>query len=251
MLKDERQRYLLDILHRDGKIVAAQASADLGISEDTIRRDLRDLAEIGLLQRVHGGALLASPSTRSYGQREQQSTESKMAIASLIPPLLRNGQVIIIDGGTTTLYAARSLPRDLRATAITNSPHIAVALADAPHIEILLIGGRLNKDAVVTMGSETVEAFQHVRADLCLLGVCSLHPEIGISDLDYEEAHIKRAMIRSSAEVVALASPDKIGTASPYVVDSLDVLTYIATEKSVPEDVLAPYRAVGISILKA
>jgi DeoR/GlpR family transcriptional regulator of sugar metabolism len=251
MLKDERQRYLLDLLHRDGKIVAAQASTELGISEDTIRRDLRDLAESGLLQRVHGGALLASPSTRSYGQREQQSAESKMAIASLIPPLLRNGQVIIIDGGTTTLYAARNLPRDLRATVITNSPHVAVALADAPNIEIVLVGGRLFKESLVTVGAAAVEAFAQVRADLCLLGVCSLHPDVGISDLDYEEAHIKRAMIRSSAEVVALASADKIDTASAHVVEPLTALTSIATEKSVPDDVLAPYRALGISILKA
>jgi DeoR/GlpR family transcriptional regulator of sugar metabolism len=155
-----------------------------------------------------------------------------------------------MDGGTTTLQVAKYLPRDLRATIITNSPPIAMALVDHPAIDVFMVGGQFYKHSLVLVGVEAVEALRSVRADLCLLGICSLHPEVGISVPEREELYTKRAMIASSAEVVALASAEKLYTVAPYIVGPLKDLTHLITESSVSQEQLAPYSQVGITILQ-
>lgn len=251
MLKEERQQQILEMLRREGKVLASELSGVLNISEDTVRRDLRDLAEAKLIQRVHGGALLRSPATASYAARQKQATTAKAEIAQVAARLIQPGQVVILDGGTTTLQLAQALPHDLKATIITNSPPIAVALAEHSGIEVILVGGRLYKNSLVAVGAETVETFRTFRADLCMLGICSLHPETGISVPALEEAQVKRAMIASSAEVVALASAEKLNTAAPYIVGPLSELTHLVTESGVSDEILAPYERLGITIIQS
>jgi DeoR/GlpR family transcriptional regulator of sugar metabolism len=249
MLTAERQQHILAALQRQGKVVASELSATLEVSEDTIRRDLRKLAEAGLLKRVHGGALPASPAAASYVARQTMAPLAKAAIARAAAQLIQPGQVVIFDGGTTTLQVAQHLPADLPATVVTNSPPVALALAGHPHVEVVLVGGRLDKGSLVAIGAATVEAFHMLRADLCLLGICSLHPEVGISVPDMEEAYVKRAMIASAAEVAALASAEKLGTASTYTVGPLNDLTHLITEPGVSDELIAPYRALGITVV--
>ena len=249
MLKEERQQSILDLLRREGKVLASELTVRLKVSEDTIRRDLNDLAEQGLIQRVHGGALLRSQ-TAPYSIRQEQAISAKLEIAQAALRLVRDGQVIIMDGGTTTLQVAHNLPANLHATIITNSPPIAVALAAHPHIEVIQLGGKLYKKSLVTVGVETVEALHTYRADLCMLGICSLHPEIGICIPELEEVYVKRAMIASAAEVAALAASEKLYTAAPYVVGSLKDLTHLVTERQVPDEILAPYSDLGITIIR-
>lgn len=250
MLTAERRQFILSLLKRDGKVIARQLSEELEISEDTIRRDLRDLAAEGLLQRVHGGALPTSPATTNFLSRKEQASSAKLVIARAAAQMVRNGQVVIIDGGTTNVQVARHLSPELRATIITNSPPVATILAEHAHIEVMLLGGSLYKHSLVTFGSAAIEALQMIRADLCLLGICSLHPEIGISTENVEEAHLKRAMIASSGEVVALASPEKLNTAAHYIIGSLSELTDIITERSVADETLVPYHDLGINIVR-
>lgn len=251
MLTEERRNLILERLERDGKVVAADLSAELAVSPDTVRRDLRDLAEAGQLRRVHGGALPAAVGARPYAVRREQAPAAKEAIAHATSGLLRHGQVILLDAGTTTLEVARRLPRDLDATVITNSPPIAVALAEHPAVQVTMLGGTLAKDAQAVVGAATVEALRSVRADVLVLGVCSLHPEVGITVMDLEESYVKRAMIENAAEVVAVSSADKLGSAGPYVVAPLEELTHLVTERSVPADKLADYRGRGIEVVLA
>ncbi len=251
VLTEERRRHIVERLRRDGKIVASDLSADLDVSEDTIRRDLRELAGAGLLQRVHGGALPRTPSNPSYTVRTGESPRAKDAIAQAASRLVRPGQVILIDAGTTTLQVAHHLPADLRATVVTNSPPVAIALAAHEMVDVIVVGGQLYKESLANVGAATIEALGRVRTDICFLGVAGLHPDAGISVLVYEEAYVKRAMVDGAGEVVALASAEKLGTAAPYVVGSLDLLTQIVTERSTPDVVLEPYRARGLSIVLA
>ena len=251
MLTAERRRSIMQTLQREGKVLASELSRSLHVSEDTIRRDLRELAAAGQLQRVHGGALPRSPASASFTARQQQAAAAKAAIAQAAVQLIRQDQVIILDGGTTPLQVAQHLPYDLRATVITHSPPVALALAEHPEIEVIVIGGKLYKHGLVTVGSATVEAFRNIRADLCFLGIASLHPDVGISTLDLEEAYVKRAMIASAAEVVALTSAEKLGTAAPYIVGPLSDLTHLVTERSISNEALAPYRALGITVVRA
>jgi DeoR/GlpR family transcriptional regulator of sugar metabolism len=251
MLTAERRRSILQALSREGKVYASELSRLWQVSEDTIRRDLRELAAAGELQRVHGGALPRLPTPASFGERLQQAPGAKAAIARAAVRLIRRDQVIILDGGTTPLQVAQNLPNDLRATVITHSPPVALALTEYPAIEVILIGGRLYKHELVATGSVTVEAFRRIRADLCFLGIGSLHPEVGISTFDLDEAAVKRTMIASSAEVVALAPGEKLGKAAPYIIGPLSDLTHLVTDRSVSHEALALYRTSGIAIIRA
>ena len=248
MLTSQRKLLLLDLLRQEGKIVAKTVAAQLDISEDTIRRDLRELAAEGLLQRVHGGALPASPAMGDFAARQRIAVDDKSAVGRAAALMIQPGQVVFLDGGTTSAQLVRHLPADLRATVITHSPSVAVELVTHPSVEVIMLGGRLFKHSVVGVGSATVEAIRQVRADVYFMGVCSVHPEAGLTTGDFEEAGVKRALSAAAAETIVLASPEKLATASPYQVIPLEELSGLVTMKSVAEEVLAPYRARGISI---
>ena len=134
---------------------------------------------------------------------------------------------------------------------ITTSPPIALALADHPGLEVTVVGGTLRPSSLVTVGAEAIEALRAVRADVVFLGVCGLHPEIGITTDDLEERHVKAAMIDGAAEVVALADHDKLGTAMSVVVAPLTAVTRLVTDADADDEALAPYRALGIEVLRA
>ncbi len=251
MLAEERRHAILERLRSDGKVVAAELSPALNVSPDTVRRDLSELAEAGLLRRVHGGALPPTVGAHPYAVRREQATEAKAAIAQATSRLLRSGQVILLDSGTTTLEVARHLSPELEATVITNSPPIAVTLAEHPKVEVVVLGGMLDKEARALIGAATVETLRSIRADVLVLGVCSLHPEVGITVNALEESHVKRVMIANAAEVVAVSSADKLGSAGSYVIGPLEELTHLVVEDSVPSEQLAPYRALGIDVVLA
>jgi DeoR/GlpR family transcriptional regulator of sugar metabolism len=251
MLTEERRQRILDRLRADGRVVAAELSAALEVSPDTIRRDLQELAADGLLRRVHGGALPPTVGARPYVERRQQAPEAKAAIAAATAALLHDGQVILLDGGTTTLAVARHLRTDLRATVITNSPPIAVVLAEHRHVDVAILGGLLDKQAHVVVGASTVEALRAIRADALVLGVCSVHPEVGITVPGLEESHVKRAMIAGAADVIAVASAEKLGSAAQYVVGPIGELTHLVTDRSVAQEALEPYRALGVEVVVA
>jgi DeoR/GlpR family transcriptional regulator of sugar metabolism len=246
VLTAERRQAILARVERDGRVVASELVASLGVSEDTVRRDLRDLAEQGLLHRVHGGALASAPAG-SFTHRLEISHEEKAALAEAALPLLVGTRVIVLDGGTTTLELARRLPLLYDGIVVTNSPPVASALANHPKVEVMLVGGRLLKDAQVAVGAGAVEAFHTVRADICVLGICSLHPDVGVTTPDDEEAYVKRAMVASAGEVIALATADKLRTASPWVVAQLADIDHLVTDGS--GELTRPYTSAGIDVV--
>lgn len=251
MLTDERRQTILARLQASGRVLAADLSAELGVSADTVRRDLRELDEAGLLRRVHGGALPRRGHAEPFAERRRQAPAAKASIARRAAACARDGQVIVLDGGTTTLEVAQALPAELRATVVTTSPPIALALADHPGLEVTVVGGTLRPRSLVTVGAAAVQTLRAVRADLLFLGVCGLHPEIGITVPDIEERHVKAAMIDGAAEVVALADADKLGAAMPFVVAPLRRVTHLATDAAPGDPALDPYRALGLEILHA
>src|SRR5215475_13085222 len=145
MLTVQRKQLILQRLKKDGQIVAKILSAELELSEDTIRRDLRELAAEGLLLRVHGGALPASPAVVNFAGRLSLAADGKTAIGRAAAEMIRAGQTIALDGGTTAVQLARHIPRELTATIVTHSPSVAIELLEHPNLEVILIGGRLFK----------------------------------------------------------------------------------------------------------
>jgi DeoR/GlpR family transcriptional regulator of sugar metabolism len=183
--------------------------------------------------------------------RARRAPEAKASIARRAAGLIADGQLVILDGGTTAVEVARALRPDLRATVVTTSPPVAVALSEHRSVEIAVVGGSLRRDSLVAVGAETVDALRMIRADVAMLGVCGLHPQIGVTANDLEETQTKRAMIESAAAVVALADHDKLGTAMPVVVAQIEVITQLVTDSDVDDQMLAPYRAAGIEVLYA
>ncbi|CAH0157207.1 Glycerol-3-phosphate regulon repressor [Massilia sp. Bi118] len=251
MLTSQRKNYLMDVLKRDGQIVATKLSAELGVSEDTIRRDLREMAKEGLLQRVHGGALPASPAMGDFAARQHIASNDKAAIGRAAAAMVQPGQVVFVDGGTTCAQLVRALPRQLSATVVTHSPSIAIELMEHPNIEVIMLGGRLFRHSIVGVGAATLEAIAQIRADTYFMGVTSLHPELGLSTGDYEEACVKRALCKAAAETIVLASSEKLATASPYRIVGLAEISGIVLPAQTPDEVLRPYRDRGIALTLA
>ncbi|GAA0472593.1 DeoR family transcriptional regulator [Actinoplanes capillaceus] len=218
MLAAERRDFLLARLHTDGKLVAKEIAAELGVAEDSIRRDLREMAAAGLCQRVYGGALPVSPATADYATRATVATSSKERVAAAAAALIRPGATVLLDGGTTALAVTAALPRDLAATIVTHSPTVAAALVDHPAVEVYVLGGRLFKHSAVTCGAAAAEAARSVSADLFLLGVTGVHHEAGLTTGDADEAAMKRTLAGRAADTYVLASTEKIGAASPFLV---------------------------------
>ncbi|MEV7531890.1 DeoR/GlpR family DNA-binding transcription regulator [Streptomyces hydrogenans] len=251
MLAAQRRAHLLDLLARQGKIVAKDVAADLGISEDSVRRDLRDLASEGLCQRVYGGALPVSPAVADYAARQSVAPEGKRRIALAAAALVRPGSTLILDGGTTALAVARALAPELHCTVITHSPTVATALLDHPKAEVFLLGGRLFKHSAVTCGAAAAEAAQNVSADLFLLGVTGVHPDAGLTTGDAEEAAMKRALAARAADTYVLASSEKIGAASRFRVLPWEGVTGLLTDADPHHPVLRSLAARGVEVLAA
>jgi DeoR/GlpR family transcriptional regulator of sugar metabolism len=202
---------------------------ELEVSRDTIRRDLEDLADAGLLVRVHGGALPAAIGGQPYHVRREQAFEAKDAIGIALVRMMRPGSVVFLDAGTAALAVARALPPELRATIATNSPRRRRSSPIPPR-------GGLPPRWTPGQGSDRHGRRSDPRSDrrdqrdVSVLGVCSVHPELGISVMDLEEARVKRAMIGRSAEVIAATAAEKLGSQGPYVVGPIEELTAIVTD---------------------
>ena len=236
---------------REGQVVAKTLSETLALSEDTIRRDLRELASEGLLQRVHGGALPASAAVAGFGQRQGVATDGKIAIGRAAAAMVRPGQVVFVDGGTTAIQLVRHLPRDLTVTIATHSPHIAIELINHDGVTVEMIGGRLFKHSVVAVGAAAIEAIGRIRADIYFMGVTGVHPDVGLTTGDAEEAAVKRALCRFAAETVVLASREKIGAASPYVVVPIKEVGTIIVERTTSREIIETYQALNLSTVIA
>ena len=185
MLVAERRDLLVARLQADGKLIAKDLAAELGITEDNVRRDLRELAAAGLCQRVYGGALPVSPAIADYATRATVAPESKQRVGAAAAGLIRPRSTVLIDGGTTALALVHALPGDLQATVVTHSPTIAAALVEGhAGIDVVVLGGRLFKHSAVTCGAAAVEAAGQVRADVFFLGVTGIHAEAGLTTGD-------------------------------------------------------------------
>jgi DeoR/GlpR family transcriptional regulator of sugar metabolism len=251
MLTTHRKQRILSILKRHGQVVAKEVSQTMGVSEDTIRRDLREMAQEGLLQRVHGGALPASPATADFAGRESITPEGKIAIGRAAAKMIRPGQVVILDGGTTARQIARHLPLELKATIVTHSPTIALELVNHPYIDVILIGGHLFKHSVVAVGAAAIDAIARIHADTYFMGVTGVHPKAGLTTGDYEEAAIKRALCHAAAETIVLASSEKLNAASAYVVVPFAEISGIITERSTAATLTRPFEKLKIKITRA
>ncbi|GIF26863.1 DeoR/GlpR family transcriptional regulator of sugar metabolism [Actinoplanes tereljensis] len=249
MLPAERRDFLLARLRSTGKVVAKDIAAEIGVAEDNIRRDLRDLAAAGLCQRVYGGALPAAAAAADYATRVAVAADSKRRVAALAAGLIPVGGTAILDGGTTALAVVSALPADLVATIVTHSPTVAAALVSHPTVDVYVLGGRLFKHSAVTCGAATTEAASRITADVFLLGVTGVHHRAGLTTGDPDEAAMKRVLASRAAETYVLASAEKIGAASPFEVLPLSEVAGVVTDLPADHAELGHLRDAGVSLI--
>ncbi|TCD29041.1 DeoR/GlpR transcriptional regulator [Pedobacter psychrodurus] len=249
MVKEERLQIIINTLEKDNKVRLDKLSSLLNVSEDTVRRDIKELDMQGLLRAVRGGAISHSPIPQHYRDREKYNQQHKQVIANKALQFLKDGQVVFFDGGTSVVALAAALPKDLKITIITNSFPVANILEDHPNAEVIFAGGRLHKTAFTTMGQETIDTFRKVRADICMLGICSLHHSMGITSIIYEDAQLNNIMINQAQKTIALSALEKINTVEPYYVCPVTDVDVIITETDSGNTILESYKQLGIEVV--
>lgn len=248
MLTDERHDVIRTLLLTDGRVVANELAARFGVSEDTVRRDLRELAKAGYCRRVHGGALAPAPEALPISARVEKDADAKTRLAAEAVKLLQPRQTVFIDAGSTNYAIARAIPRNMELTIVTNAPAIAAALADRERATIIMLGGIYNRATGSVGGNTTVQAVEAIYSDLVFLGSCAIDVTFGVSALDAVEAEVKRTMVMQSRALVVAATSDKLGLAAPFRVARPETLTHLVVEPTADPGLVGDFAAQGTTI---
>jgi len=249
-LPSERQDHILARLRQRGRVIAAELAVEFRISEDSIRRDLRELAGKGLCKRVYGGALLMSHET-PLSERRNVDLDRKQALAATAASLVARGQILFIDAGSTNTALAAALPERHDLTVVTNAPDVALALIGRAGFEVLTIGGRIEHKIGGAIGSMALRQIQGIRADLCFPGVCAADAQTGLWTYDAEEVVLKRTMIEASGETVLVATREKLITAATHHTVPAQSITHLVVERGTDAAILEAWRAAGVSVHEA
>lgn len=230
MLKEERQEYILNRISKDNRIYVTTLSIELGVSDDTLRRDLAELDAKGFLTKVHGGAIAKSGISMEFMDRLSTGTAIKQQLAAKVIPFFKQGDVILLDGGTSNLEVAKQIPKEMELTVYTNSFPIINVLLKHSHMSLNFLGGSVFASSQITLGLTVYQALQTIRPDWVVIGISDIHPDKGITCPDREEAMIKRSIIERGQKTIVIADSYKLGTARTYTVASLGDIDYLVTE---------------------
>jgi DeoR/GlpR family transcriptional regulator of sugar metabolism len=185
MLKEERHKIILREINIHNKVLSIDLSHILNVSDDTVRRDLKDLVDAGKILKVHGGAISKSFVSSFSTHDNIYAQDKKQEIARKALVLLKNGMVVLTEGGTTILEFAKLIPKTLNVTFYTISPQIAITLSDHPNIEVITIGGKLIKNANLHTGASVINQLAEIKVDLCLLGANAFSVQDGLTYVDW------------------------------------------------------------------
>lgn len=233
MLTEERLDRIRELLNANGKVLANGLAAQFSVSEDTIRRDLRELAKLGVCRRVYGGALLPTPDLGTLAVRSTAQQDEKASLARAAASLVKDGQTIFIDAGSTNLAIAGALSRDKKLTVVTNAPAIATALSDHPTCTIIVLGGLYDRTKGACLGAQTMREASQIFADMFILGACGVDTTAGVTALDAGEAEIKRMMVDQSSLLLIAATSDKLGTVAPFKIADASRIDHLIIEDDV------------------
>ncbi len=248
MLKKERQAYILRQVSLHNSVLSADLSNSINVSEDTIRRDLNELAEDGKIIKVHGGALSKS-FNNFYLRSDVYNVDSKKIIAQKAVSLIKDGMFILTGGGTTIVEMARALPEGLKATFFTGSIPAAFEYSQHPDIEVIFIGDKISKRSQIAVGGEAISKIRNIKADLCFLGINAIDMEHGITDNDWDIVQMKKAMIESSSQTAVMTISEKLNSSQRIRVCEVGEVDILITELNPENTTLDPFRKDRLTIL--
>ncbi|MFC5728254.1 MULTISPECIES: DeoR/GlpR family DNA-binding transcription regulator [Nocardioides] len=252
---EERQQAMARQVTTRGRMSVAEIAREYDVTTETVRRDLSALEQLGLVRRVHGGAVPATALTSlelGLGERDAANTEAKERIAraalDLLPPA---GGSVLIDAGSTTARLAAALPRSHRLVVFTHSVPIASRLGTNPAVELHLLPGRVRPTTQAAVGAATVAAVESLRVDVAFVGANGVSSGHGLSTPDSEEAATKRALVRSGERVVALVDSTKIGVDSAVRFAALEEIDFVVTDDALSTADRKALAAAGAEVVVA
>jgi DeoR/GlpR family transcriptional regulator of sugar metabolism len=249
MIKEKRLQHILALLQDREMVTYGFLAGELGVSGDTIRRDIEILHNNGLLSRVRGGAMLRSENPLSFQERTTYLQGGKDVIGLKAQQLIKNGQTIFMDGGTTICAIAARLPLNIVLKVITNNQALVPLLSGIPGIDIIVLGGNYDRDTATSSGAQAVvEAGKYI-ADLFFMGTCAIHHQFGITASLQTEGELKQAMIKSSLKTIALSNAQKLDSIEYFKVCDFNDIDVLITDLASGDPLLNNYRDVGFSLL--
>ncbi len=245
-----RGQAILDLAFAGNPLNVDSLAQGLGVSQETVRRDLARLDRAGLLRRVHGGAVAVQPGQLveegAFDARMRQAVAAKRAIAAHVAAGLRAGESLFIDTGSTTVFLAQALVACKGLTVITNSARIASLAAKGEDARIIMLGGEFRSSGAETVGAATLAQIAQLRADHAILTVASV-TAAGCYDIDPAEADIARAMVSRAAQVTVLADSSKFDRGGVFEVCALSQVTRLVTDR-IPSGIDAAARGAGVLV---
>ncbi len=251
MMADERRTQILQILHRAGRVRVNELVTQFNTSAVTIRNDLNELAQRGLVQRSHGGAMLPDSILREppVNERIKANAEEKRRIGAMAASMISDRETIILDSGTTTLEIARQIKKKRGLQVITNGVNIAVELLDARDSEVFIVGGTMRGESASISGRFTEEVFEQFSADKLFLSGAGCDLDFGVSGANLEETMVTRAMLRIAREIILVADATKFSKRGMSRIAPYSEIDTVISDTNLSEDIQEKLRALGCNLI--
>ncbi len=250
MLQAERRNYIIELLNRDGKVVIEDLARILEVSEMTIRRDLQYLEEHKLVTRTHGGAVLHNLLTEEipYIKKAEQNIEEKQRIGMYASSLVKEGDIIILDAGTTNMEIAKGIVGIKSLKVITNDLMIGAFLSKYDGIEVYCTGGIIQRDTGACLGNTTIEFLQNINADIAFVGASAIDIQKGITTPTMDKAQWKKEIIKCAERAILVADSLKFGKVSFAKICSLNRLDLIITDTGIDDEIRQEFENLDVEI---
>lgn len=251
MFATQRYQKILEIIRLKKSVTVQELSSYLAVSESTIRRDLQELHKQKQLKRTHGGAVVweTARSESPFDKKETEFVEEKLRIARYAVSLIKEGDTICLDGGTTNLQIARSLKDYQNLTLVTNSAKVLVELAGVPGINLIVTGGNLRTLSLALVGPLTKGILEVLHVDKAFIGTMGITVAEGLTTTDILEAETKRLMIEKAQEVMVVADHSKIGKVSFASVAPLSLVDKLITDSGTSSEDIEAIREQGVEVI--
>ncbi|MEZ2416069.1 DeoR/GlpR family DNA-binding transcription regulator [Muriicola sp. E247] len=249
MLKEERQQLILNEVELHNRVLLTDLSEKLDVSVDTVRRDVKELDAGSKLRKVHGGAISLGYTHTSTRSSNIYALNEKMAIAEKAIGLLREGDVIFIDGGTTCLEMARMIPPKLRLSCFTFSLPVALQLAGMPNVDLIFIGGRISRESMISNGMYTIQRLAEMRFDYAFIGTGYVDALHGLTEFDWDVVQLKKAVINASKKTILLCISEKLNSQHRFKTCDIHAINSMITELSPENKLLNPFRNQDLRLL--
>lgn len=242
MLKEERQQLIVNEVELHNKVLITDLSEMLNVSIDTIRRDVKELHKQKKLKKVHGGAISLGFGSHSVPSENIYALDKKNVIARKALSFIKNGDAILIHGGTTCIEFARMLPHKMSLTCFTLSLPVAMELVKKHNIKTVFIGGILSNDSQVTIGGKAIYELAQIKVDYSFIGSGYIDATYGLSGSDWESEQVKKSIINASKKTILLTISEKLNTQQRYKTCDLSALHTLVTELDPDDEKLTEYK---------